>query len=46
MKDDFCKGCSAWNGTDCRNDPYADGCIRDPNNEKWLNSPDNPENKK
>ena len=43
--DEFCKGCSAWDGYDCRNNPYTEGCIRDPKNDEWLNSPDNPESK-
>ena len=43
VSDDFCKGCSAWDGYDCKNNPYTEGCIRDPKNEEWLNSPDNPE---
>ena len=41
----YCSDCPAWSGTDCTNNPYRDGCLKDPNNDEWLNSPENPEHR-
>ena len=46
QKEHYCSDCPAWSGTDCTNNPYLDGCLKDPNNDKWLNSPENPEHRK
>lgn len=38
-----CSDCPKWNGTDCTAHPYQEGCIKDPQNDEWLRSPENPE---
>jgi len=45
QKEHYCSDCPAWSGTDCTNNPYLDGCLKDPNNDEWLNSPENPEHR-
>ena len=45
QKEHDCSDCHAWSGTDCKNNPYLDGCLKDPNNDEWLNSPENPEHR-
>ena len=40
-----CSDCPAWSGVDCTNNPYRDGCLKDPNNDEWLHSQDNPEHR-
>ena len=44
-KNHYCSDCPAWSGTDCTNNPYLDGCLKDPNNDEWLYSPENPEHR-
>ena len=38
-----CSDCPKHNGYDCTAHPYQEGCIKDPNNNEWLRSPENPE---
>ena len=38
-----CSDCPKWNGTDCTAHPYQEGCIKDPKNDEWLHSQENPE---
>jgi len=45
QKEHDCSDCPAWSGTDCTNNPYRDGCLKDPNNDEWLHSPENPEHR-
>ena len=45
LKEIDCSSCPAWSGADCTNNPYLDGCIKDPNNDEWLHSPENPEHR-
>ena len=40
-----CSDCPKYNGYDCTAHPYQEGCIKDPDNDKWLHSPENPERK-
>ena len=43
LKNIDCSDCPKHNGYDCTAHPYQEGCIKDPNNNEWLRSPENPE---